>query len=191
MNCWQYSKSSAADTVGENVFDPLLILNICPLTKKLSVYNFNGMFILTVRDRITTTQSRKMHFKKSYKLIFILMSEISVWAFKYLSKISGSQVSFKPGIHCDFSKVSTHTVREDRMRCKDKAPDLCARTIRSDCGAQFMCSHHTCEILGLRLRRRWVCIWTIARDNYKKKHYWWYHEVLASPINVLSYYVLW
>ncbi len=43
-----------------------------------------------------------------------------------------------PGIHCaisvrfpcDFSKVSTHTVREDRMRCKAKAQDLCALTIR-------------------------------------------------------------
>ncbi len=54
---------------------------------------------------------------------------------------------------CDFSKVSTHTVGEDRMRCKAKANDLCARTIRSDCRAQFMCSHYTCEILGLRLRR--------------------------------------
>ncbi len=49
---------------------------------------------------------------------------------------------------CDFSKVSTHTVREDRMRCKAKAQDLCALTIRSDCRARFMCSHYTCEILG-------------------------------------------
>ncbi len=32
--------------------------------------------------------------------------------------------------------------------------DLCAHTIRSDCQARFMCSHYTCEILGLRLRRR-------------------------------------
>ncbi len=29
-----------------------LILYVCPLTKKLSVYNFNGVFIWTVRDRI-------------------------------------------------------------------------------------------------------------------------------------------
>ncbi len=35
-----------------NLFDPLLILYVCPLTKKWSVYNFNGRFILTVRDRI-------------------------------------------------------------------------------------------------------------------------------------------
>ncbi len=71
-------------------------------------------------------------------------------------------VLLKPGIHCaifvrfsrDFSKVSTHTVREDRMQCKAKAHDLCALTIRSDCRARIMCSHYTCEILGLRLRRR-------------------------------------
>ncbi len=34
---------------------PLLILYVCPLTKKWSVYNFNGRFIWIVRDRITTT----------------------------------------------------------------------------------------------------------------------------------------
>ncbi len=46
--------------------------------------------------------------------------------------------SLRPGIHCaisvrftcDFSKVSTHIVREDRMRYKAKAHDLCALTIR-------------------------------------------------------------
>ncbi len=47
---------------GGNVFDPLLILYVCPLTKKLSVYNFNGRFIWKVRDRITTKKSRKTHF---------------------------------------------------------------------------------------------------------------------------------
>ncbi len=35
-----------------------------PTDKEWSVYNFNGRFILTVRDRITTTKSRKLHFKK-------------------------------------------------------------------------------------------------------------------------------
>ncbi len=38
------------------LFDPLLILYVCPLTKKWSVYNFNGRFIWTVRGR-------KTHFK--------------------------------------------------------------------------------------------------------------------------------
>ena len=48
---------------GKKVFDPLLILYVCPLTKKWSVYNFNGRFIWTVRDRITTKKSRKTHVK--------------------------------------------------------------------------------------------------------------------------------
>ncbi len=61
---------------GKKKIDPLLILYICPLTKKLSVYNFNGRFIWTVRDRTTT----KNAFKKSYKLICILMSQISIWS---------------------------------------------------------------------------------------------------------------
>ncbi len=47
----------------KKIFDPLLILYVCPLTKKWSVYNFNGRFILTVRNRITTKKSRKTHFK--------------------------------------------------------------------------------------------------------------------------------
>ncbi len=37
---------------GKNIFDPLLILYVCPLTKKWSVCNFNGRFILKVTDRI-------------------------------------------------------------------------------------------------------------------------------------------
>ncbi len=50
---------------GKKLFDPLLILYVCRLTKKWSVYNFNGSFIWTVRDRITTTKkSIKTHFKK-------------------------------------------------------------------------------------------------------------------------------
>ncbi len=50
-------------TVGEKIFDPLLILYICPLTKKWS----------------TTTNIQKNAFQKSYKLICILMSQISIW----------------------------------------------------------------------------------------------------------------
>ncbi len=59
-------------------FDPLLNLYVCPLTKKWSVYNFNCRFTWTVRDRITTTKIQKNAFKKSHKLICILMSEISI-----------------------------------------------------------------------------------------------------------------
>ncbi len=62
------------------IFDPLLILYVCPLTKNLSVYNFGGRFILTVRDRITTKKIQKSAFQKSYKWIFFLMSEISSWS---------------------------------------------------------------------------------------------------------------
>ncbi len=66
-------------TVGKTLFDPLLILYVYPLTKKLSVYNFNGRFIWKVRDRITTiTKSRQKHFTKSCTLICILMSQISI-----------------------------------------------------------------------------------------------------------------
>ncbi len=57
----------------------LLILYVCPLTKKLSVYHFNGRFIWTVRDIMTTKRSRKRIQKKSYKLICILMSELNIW----------------------------------------------------------------------------------------------------------------
>ncbi len=32
---------------GVGVFDPLLILYVCPLTQKLSIYNFNDRFICT------------------------------------------------------------------------------------------------------------------------------------------------
>ncbi len=47
--------------------------------KERSVYNFNGWFILTVWDRMTTKTSRKVQitFQKSYKLVCFLMSEIS------------------------------------------------------------------------------------------------------------------
>ncbi len=98
----------------ERLFDPLLILYICPLTKKLSVYNFNGSFIWTVRDRITTKKSRNMH-KKSYKLICILMSD------KYLtpsqnmtwwqntcwqSQRSDVSCSWPPGLHTSQSHSS-------------------------------------------------------------------------------------
>ncbi len=51
--------------IGKNIysektlFDPLLILYVCPLTKKWSIYNFNGRFTWTVRDRITTINPEK------------------------------------------------------------------------------------------------------------------------------------
>ncbi len=53
-----------ACTAGGKLFDPLLILYVYPLTKKWSVYNFNGRFIWTVRDRITTNNPEKRISKK-------------------------------------------------------------------------------------------------------------------------------
>ncbi len=41
---------------------------------------FNCRFTWTVRDRISTTKIQKNAFKKSHKLICILMSEISNWS---------------------------------------------------------------------------------------------------------------
>ncbi len=63
---------------GGKLFDPLLILYVCSLTKKLSVYNFNGRFIWTVRNRIITTNPEKrikivflidLHFNESNKYL--------------------------------------------------------------------------------------------------------------------------
>ncbi len=50
---WQWPK-----TVEEKIFDPLLILYVCPLTKKLSVYNF-----WTVRHKATKEWLKKKHIK--------------------------------------------------------------------------------------------------------------------------------
>ncbi len=66
---------------GETFFDPLLILYVCPVTKKLSVYNFNGRFIWTVRQNNNNNKkNQKNAFQKRYKLICILMSERSIWS---------------------------------------------------------------------------------------------------------------
>ncbi len=59
---------------GKKWFDPLLILYVCPLTKKWSVYNFNGRFISERQNNNKNIQKNK--FQKSYKLICILMSQV-------------------------------------------------------------------------------------------------------------------
>ncbi len=63
-------------SVETNIWSPA---DFVRLNKKLSVYYFNGRFIWTVKDRITTKQIQKNAFQKSYKLICILRSEISIW----------------------------------------------------------------------------------------------------------------
>ncbi len=47
---------------GKKKCDPLLILSVCPLTKKWSVNNFNGRFIWTLKDK----KIQKKAFQKSY-----------------------------------------------------------------------------------------------------------------------------
>ncbi len=59
MCLWNTCELNYIYAVGKKIIDPLLILYVCPLTKKLSIYNFNGRF--------------------SNKLICILMSEIRIW----------------------------------------------------------------------------------------------------------------
>ncbi len=75
---WELNKFQVFYVMYINIkYDSLLILYVCPLTKKWSVYNFNGRFIWTERDRITRT---KNPFKKMYKLICVFMSQISIWS---------------------------------------------------------------------------------------------------------------
>ncbi len=66
---------------GPPTFTPptIQLLPNLTLTNKWSIYNFNGRFIWTVRDRITK-KIQKNSFHKSYKLISILMSQISIWS---------------------------------------------------------------------------------------------------------------
>ncbi len=63
----------------KNVFDPLLILYVCPLTKKWSVYNCNGRFIFNSERQNNNKKNPEKCISNSYKLICILMSQISIW----------------------------------------------------------------------------------------------------------------
>src|SRR4029434_4987447 len=47
---------------GKKVFEPLPISQVWPLAKKFVIYNCNSRCILTVRNRISTKKSRKLHF---------------------------------------------------------------------------------------------------------------------------------
>ncbi len=57
-------------TVGKQLFHPLLILCVCPLTKKWSVYHFNHRIIWTMRDRITTHFADPLQIIKVSRLTF-------------------------------------------------------------------------------------------------------------------------
>ncbi len=103
-------------TAGKKIFDPLLILYF--LTQKLSVYNFNGRFILTLGD---SEKILKNAFLQSFKLICILMSRISIWPLRkpwlgtwwqnpcWQSKRSDDSCSWAPGLHTISGGILSHS----------------------------------------------------------------------------------
>ncbi len=73
------------------------------------------------------------------------------------------------------------------MRCKAKAHDLCAHTIRSDCRARFMCSHYTCEILGFTVANsRETNKQPQLQKQAQNKHNIFY-DLLSSILFIISY----
>ncbi len=74
---------------GGELFDLLPDFVHLPTDKKWSVYNFNGMFYLTVRDRIT--HNPETHSRKSYKFFHLISNSIThslfcplfLWVNKY------------------------------------------------------------------------------------------------------------
>src|SRR4029434_4508852 len=64
---------------GKEVFEPLPISQVWPLAKKCVIYNCNGRCILTVRNRISTNKSRKLHFI-TFMTLFVFVA-----ANKYLN----------------------------------------------------------------------------------------------------------
>ncbi len=78
---WELNKFQVFYVMYINIkYDSLLILYVCPLTKKWSVYNFNGRFIWTERQNNKNKKIQKNPFKKMYKLICVFMSQISIWS---------------------------------------------------------------------------------------------------------------
>ncbi len=60
---------------GIKIFDPPLILYVCLLTNKWSVYSFNGRFIWTVREKIQKNSPKKwlidLHFNEWNKYLIL------------------------------------------------------------------------------------------------------------------------
>src|SRR4029434_8781451 len=75
---------------GKRVFDPLPISQVWPLAKKCVIYNCNGRSMLTVRDRISTKTSRKLHFI-TFMTLFVFDAENKYLNPQANSKNSGSQ----------------------------------------------------------------------------------------------------
>ncbi len=71
---------------------------------------------------------------------------------------------------CDFfvnsSRYQLALYKKIACDVKIKAHDLHAHTVRSDCRAQFMCSHYTCEILWCQIL--WCQTMTLYMNNSQK-----------------------
>ncbi len=80
------------------------------------------------REQRTQKRAKSTSSTVSYSAIFVVV--VCILGVVVFVRCSSRRLSNAGHTLCDFSKVSTHTVREDRMRCKAKAHDLCALTIR-------------------------------------------------------------
>src|SRR4029434_7711387 len=76
---------------GENKYlNPCRFRKFPPLAKKCVIYNCNGRCILTVRNRISTNKSRKLHFI-TFMTLFVFDAENKYLNPQANSKNSGSQ----------------------------------------------------------------------------------------------------
>src|SRR4029434_9830863 len=86
---------------GKEVFELLPISQVWPFAKKCVIYNCNGRCILTVRNRISTNKSRKLHFI-TFITLFVFDAENKYLNPQANSKNSGSQMtSYVPKKHTD------------------------------------------------------------------------------------------
>src|SRR4029434_878437 len=70
---------------GKYVFEPMRISQVWLPAKKCVLYNCNGRCILTVRNRISTNKSRKLHFL-TFMTLFVFDAES-----KYLNPQANSK----------------------------------------------------------------------------------------------------
>ncbi len=116
-------------------FDPLLILYVCPLTKKLSVYNFNGRFIWTVRDRITTTKIQNSSLLNVWGWGWCSWGHRQHSSSKHLSWVDAKQLDFDLTDHntcTQFTSESLANLRQGLDMCFLEQGDLgCAAGFQS------------------------------------------------------------
>src|SRR4029434_7290066 len=75
---------------GEYLLEPLRISQVWPLEEKCVIYNCNCRCILTVRNRISTNKSRKLHFI-TFMTLFVFDEENKYLNPQANSKNSGSK----------------------------------------------------------------------------------------------------